>query len=617
MQSITTRSGDRADIFREASSTASASEPGRIVTPTTSTFGRSHFRAISAVCSGSGEKTPRRPFGKTASTILCSTAEGRITRPSGARLGNLPVQASMATLTPSRANFSIWIAARASTAFLLMVTLSPFGSRVNRASWPSLGGIASISARVIPSSAPRRSISSPGDSIAAISSTTEGRGLWPMTTTPMRCCCMISIPQNHDVGWFPAQGHGCAGLKQLMRAVVRLLREQASAASHLDTVKHRAALEIGALDDTVEAMPGMRGRDGQTDLFRPKRDRHRADCLRQSGKLDRQALIDLQDGLAPSVADHLAAEQVGVTNEIGDEARAWPVVNIGRCADLLDLAGIHHRDPVGHGKRFFLIVGDEDHGQAEFALQLLQLELHRLPQLLVERAERFVAKQHPWFDHDGAGQGDALLLPPGELAGAAILVSDELHLCQRIGDLASNRGAVHAAHAQTEGNVFTDRAMRKQCIVLEYHSHVALVRRHMGDIGPTDLDDTFGRRLEAGDHSQCRRLAAAGGAEQREEFSLPNAQIDGIDGARVAVIGLGDGDNVDTRAHARKMRLTRESISSLRALYHFQSGWISVATFSGVVRSFSLYLSSSFTLLLAGEYQTASASVFCTLGLSM
>src|SRR6185369_11370640 len=617
MQSITTRSGDSAAIFRAASSTSPASEPGRNVTPTTSTSGRAHFPAISAVCSGSGENTPRRPFGKTASTIWCSTAEGRITRRSGARLGNLPVQASMATLTPSRAKFSIWIAARASTAFLLMVTLSPFGSKVNRASWPSFGGMASISARVMPSSAPRRSISSPGDSTAAISFTTEGRGLWPMTTTPMRCCCMISVPQDHDVGWFPAQRDGGAGLKQLMRAIVRLLREHAPAAGRLDAVKHRAALEIGALDDALEAMPGSRGRSSQADLFRPKRDRDRTGRLRWSGKLDRQALVDPQDGIASSIADHLAAKQVGVTDEIGDEARAWPVVNIGRCADLLDLAGIHYRDPVGHRERFLLVVGDEDHGQAELALQLLQLELHRLPQLLVERAERFVAKQHPRLDHDGAGQSDALLLAPGELAGTAILVSDELHLRQRIGDLAGDGGPLHAAHAQAEGNVFTDRAMRKQGVVLEHHSHVALVRRHMGDIDPTDLDDAFGRRLEAGDHAQRRRLAAAGGPQQREEFSFLNAHVDGIDGARAAVIGLGDADNVDTGAHARKMRLTRESISSLRALYHFQSGWISLATFSGVVRSFSLYLSSSFTLLLAGEYQTDSASVFCTFGRSM
>src|SRR5229473_3471160 len=348
MQSMTTRSGERADILRAASSTASASEPGRIVTPTTSTSVLSHFRAISAVCSGNGEKTPRRPLGKTASTMLYSTAEGRMTRPSGTRFGNLPVQASMATFTPSVANFSIWIAARASTAFLLMVTLSPFGSRVNRASYPSHGGIASISARVIPSSAPRRSISSPGESTAAISFTTEGRGLWPMTTTPMRWCCMLSIPQDHDVGWFPVQRYGRAGLKQLMRVVVRLLREQAPPASRLDAVKHRAPLEIGTLDDAVEAVPRQRRRRGQTDLFRPKRDRQRASFLRESVKLDRQALIDLQNGFASAVADHLSAEQVGVTDEIRDEARAWLVVNIGRCADLLDFTRIHHRDPVGH-----------------------------------------------------------------------------------------------------------------------------------------------------------------------------------------------------------------------------------------------------------------------------
>src|SRR5882757_9522473 len=497
MQSITTRSGDSAAIFRAASSTASASEPGRIVTPTSSTFGRCHLPAISAVCSGSGENTPRRPLGNTASTILCSTAEGRITRPSGAKLGNLPVQASMATLTPSLANFSIWIAARASTAFLLSVTPSPFGSRVNSASWPSFGGIASISARVMPSSAPRRSICRPPDSTAAISLTTEGRGLWPMTTTPMRCCC-ISIPQDHDVGWFPAQRHRRAGLKQLVRAIVRLLRQQTPAAGRLDAVKHRAALEIDALDDAVEAVPDRCGRRGQADLFRPQRDRQRPGLLDWTGQLDRQLPIDPQDRPGAFVADHLAAEQVGVTDEIGDEARAWPVVNVGGGADLLDLAGIHHRDPVGHRQRFFLVMGDEHHGHAEFALQLLQLELHRLPQLLVERAKRLVAQQHARFDDDGAGQGNALLLASRKLAGTAVLVADQFHLRQRVGDLARDRGAIHATHAQAESDVFTDRAVREQRVILEHHAHVALVRRHMGDIGAADLDDAFGRRLEAG-----------------------------------------------------------------------------------------------------------------------
>ena len=66
-----------------------------------------------------------------------------------------------------------------------------------------------------------------------------------------------------------------------------------------------------------------------------------------------------------------------------------------------------------------------------------------------------------------------------------------------------------------------------------------------------------------------------------------------------------------------RILVTRASMSSRRALYHFQSGWISVATFSCVVSSLSSYVASSFTFLFAGEYHTASASSFCTSGRSM
>src|SRR5260370_647825 len=38
------------------------------------------------------------------------------------------------------------------------------------------------------------------------------------------------------------------------------------------------------------------------------------------------------------------------------------------------------------------------------------------------------------------------------------------------------------AHKVAEGDVFSDRAVRKQRVVLEYHSHIALVRRHMSDV---------------------------------------------------------------------------------------------------------------------------------------
>jgi len=51
-----------------------------------------------------------------------------------------------------------------------------------------------------------------------------------------------------------------------------------------------------------------------------------------------------------------------------------------------------------------------------------------MAQLLVERAERFVAKQHARFDNDGAGERDTLLLATGELSGPAIFISYYFHL---------------------------------------------------------------------------------------------------------------------------------------------------------------------------------------------
>jgi hypothetical protein len=45
----------------------------------------------------------------------------------------------------------------------------------------------------------------------------------------------------------------------------------------------------------------------------------------------------------------------------------------------------------------------------------LQLELHLLAELEVERAERLVEEQHPRVTDDRARERDALLLPTGEL----------------------------------------------------------------------------------------------------------------------------------------------------------------------------------------------------------
>ena len=89
-------------------------------------------------------------------------------------------------------------------------------------------------------------------------------------------------------------------------------------------------------------------------------------------------------------------------------------------------------------------MGDEDEGEAERALQGLQLALHRLAQLQVERAERLVEQQHLRAQDQRARQRHALALAAGQLRRLARLHADELDQRER---LAAELLALGASHA--------------------------------------------------------------------------------------------------------------------------------------------------------------------------
>ena len=93
----------------------------------------------------------------------------------------------------------------------------------------------------------------------------------------------------------------------------------------------------------------------------------------------------------------------------------------------------HDRDAVAHAHRFFLVVGDEDERDAELALQQLQLDLHLLAQLAVERAERLVEQQHAGPVDQRAGDGDALLLATRHLPRLALGELGHLDHVERLG----------------------------------------------------------------------------------------------------------------------------------------------------------------------------------------
>ena len=133
-----------------------------------------------------------------------------------------------------------------------------------------------------------------------------------------------------------------------------------------------------------------------------------------------------------------------------------------------------------HRQRLLLVVRHEDERDADLALDLLELDLHLLAQLEVERAERLVEQQHLGAVDEGAGERDALALAAGELRGLAVAVAAEPDRLERL------RRA--PARARPSATFFTRRPystfsctrhVREERVVLEDGVDVAVERRQL------------------------------------------------------------------------------------------------------------------------------------------
>ena len=105
---------------------------------------------------------------------------------------------------------------------------------------------------------------------------------------------------------------------------------------------------------------------------------------------------------------------------------AGRLVDIGRVADLLDAAGVHHRDPIGHDERLALVVRHEHRGDAEPALDGDDLDAHLLAQLEIEVRQRLVQQQHGRIDDERAGERHPLPLAARHLQRTALAQAGEL-----------------------------------------------------------------------------------------------------------------------------------------------------------------------------------------------
>jgi hypothetical protein len=147
-------------------------------------------------------------------------------------------------------------------------------------------------------------------------------------------------------------------------------------------------------------------------------------------------------------------------------------------------------------------------------------------------------------------------LAAGHLPRAPLAVAAEADESERLGDTPLLLLLVDLALAQAVPDVLVHVHMREQRVVLEDRVDVSLVRRHAGDRLAGEEDLALGRLLEARDHAERRRLAAAGRTEQRIELATFDREVHVIDGRhRVEPLGDALDQDVGRIGSARRRRL--------------------------------------------------------------
>ena len=214
---------------------------------------------------------------------------------------------------------------------------------------------------------------------------------------------------------------------------------------------------------------------------------------------------------------------------------------------LDDAAVFHDGDAVtdllddGH------LVRDEHDRDAERFIEVLEKVQDRLRCLRVERGGRLVAQKHLWVVGKGAGDGDALLLSAGELAGVGVrLVADADEFQERC-DLLLDILLAQAAALERVGDVSGHRARRHQVEVLEDHADLLARRaqvlgRERRQVLSRDEDAAGAWPLQKVDASHERGLARAREADDPEDLARADGErhvAHGVHGlfARAEVLG--------------------------------------------------------------------------------
>ncbi len=231
-------------------------------------------------------------------------------------------------------------------------------------------------------------------------------------------------------------------------------------------------------------------------------------------------------------------QQIIFTDEAGNKWALRLFVERFRRGDLLNPTAAKDSHPVRQHHRLLLVVGHVDDRDPQATLDAPDFILHFLTQTAIKGAERFVHQHQARFKHQRPGNGHALLLAAGQLAGTPLLKSFQADKLQHAPDALPALLRVNSAYLQRKRQIAADRHVRKQRVVLKDHADTPLARRQVVHRATVDADGARCGRLKAGQHHQAGGFARPGGAEQGQKLPFAHAQIEITHNLDSAVVAL-------------------------------------------------------------------------------
>src|SRR5690606_31662801 len=114
-------------------------------------------------------------------------------------------------------------------------------------------------------------------------------------------------------------------------------------------------------------------------------------------------------------------------------------------------------------------------GDAGFQLKTLQLDLHRLAKLEIERRQRLVEQEDLRSRGQCPGKGYTLLLAAGKLRDRIVATAVEMNELQHVVDDGGYLRLRPPQHLEAETDILGDREVREESVVLKDRVDRALV----------------------------------------------------------------------------------------------------------------------------------------------